>query len=81
MKIRVKGWSCNRFRLFLHESAALMCRKMSNYNLLCYSRIGSMMEEKGDEHNTCECDAADHCNGQKIGFFRTAKKIKKGRDF
>lgn len=51
MKIRVKGWSCNRFRLFLHESTALICRKMSNYNLLCYSRIGSMMEEKGDEHN------------------------------
>nr|DAV15789.1 MAG TPA: hypothetical protein [Caudoviricetes sp.] len=26
MKIKVKGWSCKWFRLFLHESAALMCR-------------------------------------------------------
>lgn len=48
-KIKVKGWSCKWFRLFLHESAALMCRKMSNYNLLCYSRIGSMMKEKREE--------------------------------
>lgn len=34
-----------------YEDMPLICRKMSNYNLLCYSRIGSMMEEKGDEHN------------------------------
>lgn len=46
MKIRVKGWSCNRFRLFFREAMALICRKMSNYNLLCYSRIGSMMKRK-----------------------------------
>ena len=34
-----------------YEDMPLICRKMSNCNLLCYSRIGSMMEEKGDEHN------------------------------
>ncbi len=47
--IKETGWSCNRFWLFLREDVTLICRKMSNCNLLCYNRIGSMMEEKREE--------------------------------
>nr|DAT28222.1 MAG TPA: hypothetical protein [Bacteriophage sp.] len=32
MMIKEKGWSCNRFRPFFGEGAALICRKMSNCN-------------------------------------------------
>lgn len=46
LEIKVKGWSCNRFRSFFGKGMDFAYRKMSNYNLLCYSRIGSMMEEK-----------------------------------
>lgn len=35
-----------------YEDMPLICRKMSNCNLLCYSRTGSMMEEIAEERKT-----------------------------
>ena len=40
------GWSCKWFRLFLHESATLMCRKMSNCNLHPFTLVNTKPKGK-----------------------------------
>ena len=44
--IKEKGWSCNRFRPFFGEGAALICRKMSNkiakYTIKCRKALETL---------------------------------------
>lgn len=42
-----------------------MCRKMSNYNLLCYSRIGSMMKFNLGRDNICTQNTLTSCKYEK----------------